>query len=178
MRGPALFAATLLAAITVTACATMNVGSYRATSFAPVQYQTWNWAAADTPAGDPRFGTGIFRDRLEGAMEKQLAARGLLHVFDRTPDLWIHYHTNVVQRFETSTFERDRASCSEGECGERIIPYEEGTIVFDVIDARTNALVWRGWAQDSITGVLENPDRMADYVKTAARKIMERFPAM
>jgi hypothetical protein len=59
-----------------------------------------------------------------------------------------------------------------------VIPYDEGTIVVDVIDARTNALVWRGWAQDSVTGIADHPGRMADYVDAAMRKIMERFPEL
>jgi hypothetical protein len=178
MRGPALFAATLLAAISVTACATMNVGSYRATGFEPAHYRTWDWAAPDAIAGGDTSlaANGVFRDHLEGAMEKQFAAHKLFHVVDGAPDVWVHYHAYVDRRLDMEAVDAGSARCSDGNCGTHVVPFDAGTIVVDVVDARTNVLLWRGWAEDSVTGVLEDHDLMTHYVKTAVRKIMERFP--
>ena len=51
----------------------------------------------------------------------------------------------------------------------------EGTLILDVVDTRTNELVWRGWA----TGALAHnpkPDRVSMYVTEAIADILERVP--
>jgi hypothetical protein len=46
-----------------------------------------------------------------------------------------------------------------------------------MIDVRTNRLVWRGWARDSVEGVLDNKDRLARKVEDAVRLMFMRLPA-
>jgi hypothetical protein len=50
-----------------------------------------------------------------------------------------------------------------------------GTIVLDVIDARTDELVWRGWAEGAL---FEAPrsDQLAQYADEVVGKILEGFP--
>ena len=54
--------------------------------------------------------------------------------------------------------------------------YEAGTLVLDVIDARTNRLIWRGWAQRTVEDVLNDGDRMARVITDAVKKMMQQFP--
>jgi len=49
--------------------------------------------------------------------------------------------------------------------------------VIDLIDVRTGRLVWRGWAQDSVEGVLDNQDRLARKIEQAVRLMLARLPA-
>ena len=71
-----------------------------------------------------------------------------------TPDLLVHYHANINHRFEVNEAE---ANCSYN-CQPRTIDYEQGTLVIDVLNARSSKLVWRGWAQDSVQGIIDNQD--------------------
>ena len=48
--------------------------------------------------------------------------------------------------------------------------------MIDVTDTRTNRVVWRGWAQDSFDGVINNQDRLADKVEESVRRILEQMP--
>jgi hypothetical protein len=48
--------------------------------------------------------------------------------------------------------------------------------VIDVVDTRTSKVVWRGWAQDSMNGVIDNQDRLAAQIDKAVTRMMERFP--
>ena len=57
-----------------------------------------------------------------------------------------------------------------------MVSYEAGTLVIDVIDARTNKLMWRGWAQNTVKGMLENQDTMARRIDEAVTRMFVRFP--
>ena len=51
------------------------------------------------------------------------------------------------------------------------IPYREGTIVVDIIDRRTNEIIWRGRANDVIT-----PTNLEEKLRTYVNAIFEEFP--
>ena len=54
--------------------------------------------------------------------------------------------------------------------------YEAGTLILDVVDSRTNRVVWRGWAQDSFDGVIDNRDRLERVINRAVAQMLARFP--
>lgn len=51
------------------------------------------------------------------------------------------------------------------------IPYKEGTIVIDIINRRTNEIVWRGRANDIIT-----PTNLEEKLRAYVNAIFEEFP--
>ena len=53
--------------------------------------------------------------------------------------------------------------------------YLQGTLVLDIIDTRTNELIWRGWANTVLDHDPE-PEKVQMYVDEAVRKILEEFP--
>ena len=172
------FAALALAALALGACATMTASSHveRGVNFA--QYKTFDWGPADQlPTGDPRLDNNpFFKDHLEGAVEKAMAARHFMHAATGTkPDLLIHYHANVSQRFEVQGVDTSRGYCYDN-CEPRVSEYEAGTLVIDMVDAKTNKVVWRGWAQDSMTGVIDNQTRLEKQIDEAVTKMMKELP--
>jgi hypothetical protein len=48
--------------------------------------------------------------------------------------------------------------------------------VIDIVDTRTNRVIWRGWAQDTVEGVLDNQDRMARKIDEAVTRMLARLP--
>ena len=46
----------------------------------------------------------------------------------------------------------------------------------DVIDTHTNRLIWRGWAQDSVEGVLGNRNRLKRKIDEGVTRMFERLP--
>ena len=156
MRRPerlAFVTAALAALLALPGCATMNVSSHieRGVDFA--QFRTWDFGPADAlPTGDPRLDNNpFFKDYLEGAVGKELEARHYARATSGTPDLLVHYHANISKTFDINGVDSRYGYCYDN-CEPRFIEYEQGTIVLDVVDTRTNRVVWRGWAQDSIDG--------------------------
>ena len=168
-----------LAASLAAACATITTGSYfnRSTPFEA--YRTYDWGPADAlPTGDPRLDNNpFFIDHFEGAVEKALAARGLeLVARGSTPDLLLHYHASITQRFVVNDVDRRFGECPSYDCTPRVEAFEAGTLLIDIVDARTRRLVWRGWAESEIAGALGNRDRLAGLIDKAVTEMMLHLP--
>jgi hypothetical protein len=53
--------------------------------------------------------------------------------------------------------------------------YKEGTIVIEILDFKTNQLIWQGAAAGALTG-LNNPEDADELVPKAVRDILTKFP--
>jgi hypothetical protein len=181
MRGLQVLIAGLAASMAVVSCATtMRVSSHveRGIDFSP--YRSFIWGPVDAlPTGDPRLDNDpFFKDHVQGAVEKQLAARGIELTTSGTPDLLIHYHANIRNRIAIDRIAHSYDYCSGANCPPETITYEEGTLVLDFIDARTNRLIWRGWAQNSLGDTLHNRDTMARRIDQAVTEMLKRLPPL
>jgi hypothetical protein len=52
-----------------------------------------------------------------------------------------------------------------------------GTLMIDVVDARTKKLIWRAWSRDDLSGVINHQQRLQRTVTEAVAEMMKRFPA-
>ena len=169
----------LMASVPLSGCATMmTVSSHvdRNVNFA--QYRTFDWGPADAlPTGDPRLDRDpFFKDHVQGAVERGLAARGMALSSSGTPDLLIHYHANISQRLDVNTVDRGYGYCRSTDCPSETVWYEAGTLILDVVDSRTNKVIWRGWAQNSVEDILGNQDRMAETIDRAVTRMLRHLP--
>ena len=178
MRRVATLFLLAMTTLTLTACATMNVSSHALTGADFAQYRTFDWGPADAlPTGDPRLDRDpFFQDHLQGALEKGFAGKGFERVSAGTPDLLIHYHANISRRIDINRLDSERGYCYGDDCQVRTVEIEAGTLVVDVIDASTNRLVWRGWAQHSVQDMLNDRDRMEQKINEAVTRMLEQLP--
>lgn len=177
MRRLLRLAAVAIAALAVTSCATtMTVSSHAERGLDFSQYRSFDWGPPDAlPTGDPRLDkNAFFKDQVQGAVEKELAARGIELAASAMPDLLIHYHANITQRIDPNRVDRAYGYSAPDRGG--AIEYEAGTLVLDVVDTRTDRLIWRGWAQNSVEDMLDDPDRMAQTIHEAVTRMLLRFP--
>jgi hypothetical protein len=169
-----------LAAIGIASgCATtMSVSSHVDRNLDFAQYRTFDWGPADAlPTGDPRLDRDpFFKDHVQGAVERELAVRGIEMTSSGTPDLLIHYHANISERIDVNRVDQRYGYCRAGDCPADSIWYEAGTLVLDLMDARTNKLVWRGWAQNSVAEMLRDQDKMARTIDQAVAEMLRRLP--
>lgn len=161
------------------ACAPIRVSSHvdARTDFS--RFKTFDWGPADAlPAGDPRLdANGFFKDHMQGAVERQMALKGYEHAGEHDmPDVRIHFHAVIKQRLNVSAVDASRGYCLGIDCGTGVTDFEEGTLVVDVMDAQTNRLVWRGWAQSPLDDTLENQDKLAKRIEQAVGSLMSALP--
>ena len=158
------------------ACATLRIGAYVEHDADFSRYHTYAWGPVDAlPIGDPRLDSNpIFIDYLQGAVERNLRNHRLLLVpASAKPDLLIHFHGSVTQKIEPGEIDH--------ELGYRVqapLVYDEGTLVLDMIDARTDQLVWRGWAIDTLDGIIGSQDRMERKIDEAVARMLANLKVL
>jgi Domain of unknown function (DUF4136) len=177
-RMPFVLAAWLVGAAMSGCASTMTASSHMRQGFDLSRYRTFDWGPPDElPAGDPRLDQdAFFLDEVHGAIERALGERQFTLSSTSTPDLLIHIHANIDTRIDVNQTERMHGHCQINDCEEWLMEYEAGTLVVDVVDARTNQLMWRGWAQDSVSGILTDRPKMTEKLQQKVRQIMARFP--
>jgi len=173
------FTIAAIGTLAITGCASMNVSSHVQRGLDVSRYHTYDWGPADAlPAGDPRLEQNpFFQDHLRGEVERAMTQRGFeWSAAGERADLLLHYHANISERLDVDRLDVQRGYCGENGCDVPTRQYEAGTLVIDVIDARTNRLIWRGWAQSAVKDMLANQDTMARQINEAIARMFEEFP--
>ncbi|MDP2053449.1 MAG: DUF4136 domain-containing protein [Acidobacteriota bacterium] len=177
MRTLTALAAAVALAVTA-ACATMNVSAHleRGVNFA--EFVTYEWGPPDNlPVGDPRLDNNpFFNDYLQGAVEKQMTAKGFTRAAEGRPaDLLVHYHASVNQRLDVYGADHAAGYCY-GDCQPQVVDFDQGTLVIDIVDVKTKKVIWRGWSQDTMTGVIDNQERLEKQVDEGVTKMFQLLP--
>ena len=53
--------------------------------------------------------------------------------------------------------------------------YDEGTLILDIVDASSRAIIWRGMAIDRVD-FLASPEDKKETIREAVGKMLELFP--
>ena len=155
---PASIAAAVVAALALTGCAPLRVNSYLERHVDFTRHHAYAWMERSAfSTGDPRLDNNrFFSQRIEDAVDLQLAARGFEKVSPHAADLVIQIHARVDHR--------------------RLVDDTSGTLFIDFIDTRTNTLAWRGWAEGSLDGVIDDQRWMEKAIDETVAKILARLP--
>lgn len=161
----------------VAACAPMQVHTYVPPAADLRKYHTYAWAPAGTfDTGDPRLDNNtLFVERLQSAVERQLARKGWAPVAASEADLVIHFHARVDQRLDLADVRGSGHGPGAAQGGPLV--YDAGTLLLDFVEPRSNTLVWRGWATGSVDGVIDNQAWMNEKLDAAVERILATFPA-
>jgi hypothetical protein len=159
-------------------CASINTGADYPAGIRLEQYQTFGWGGGDSlPVGDPRLDNNPFYDsRVRSAVELELAAKGLRRV-TTSPDLLVHYHASIRQRVDVVRADEARGySSPELRASEKVVEFDEGTLIIDVVEPKGKTVLWRGWSQTDVGGLIDDPRAMEKRINTSVRLMMKRFP--
>ena len=154
------------------------------------KYKTFAWMDSDVKAGqNPVYYNQLASESVENTMASVLKDKGLQEVKSR-PNLLIGYHFFVEDKSRTVT---TPASPIYGPYlgwgrwgyggwgpgywgwgGQQSYQenYKAGTLVVDMVDARTRKLVWRGAVENAVA----DPTRITAQLTKEAERIAEKFP--
>ena len=167
-----------LAATAAGCLALMPVSSHVERGLDFARYRTYDWAPADgLPRTDERLRANpFFVDDVHGAIDTELNRRGLVRATAERADLLVHYHAAVNERLEVTTRPGLFRDCLGDDCRSEVTTYEAGTLVVDLVDASTQRLVWRGWAEHRLEDMLDDPAEVKRRVQSGVRRIFATFP--
>lgn len=128
-------------------------------------YESWAWKR-----GDEHRGTSLAEARIRRTLAAGFAERGFERVAEvAQADFLVDYHAaahgelRVREGFRTPGFGRALA----------VDRVPVGTLVVDVFDAESGALVWRGLVSDTLA---RDPERAERKTAKAVAKLLARFP--
>lgn len=167
----------MTASLLFASCAPVRVNSYVGRDLDLRRYHTYAWAPPDSfSTGDPRLDNNtFFIERVQRAVDGHLREKGFEPAVSGQPDFVVHYHARVEQRLDSREFRPGEPRCEAVEC--RPFVYDAGTLLIDLVDPRSNQLLWRGWAERGLEGVIDDQTWMDATVDDAVTRIMKRFPS-
>lgn len=130
---------------------------------------------------DPLLDSQLLGRKVREAVTVALGERGYAEVTAADADFLVTYHTTVRERVRDSGPSFSLTFGSVYRRGPRTIvvddrfgshSYREGTLIIDVIDARTDTLIWRGWS----SGAVHERRFTETAVAESVRAILARFP--
>ncbi len=169
-----------IAGVALVACARISAGADFAPGLDLQPYRTFDWGGGDTlPAGDPRLDNNPFFDaRVRAAVERELAAKGISRT-SSSPDLLIHYHASVRQRMDVIRSDEVRGYTFGGvNTSEKVLAYDEGTLILDVAEAKAKRILWRGWVQTDVDGLMSDQREMEKRIGVSVKKMLSNFPRL
>jgi hypothetical protein len=170
-------AALTFGVITLYACAApIEVHSFMDQRTALRRYRTYAWGVGEpVPTGDPRLDSNRFvEERIRARVEEALTRRGFEKVASDRPDMIVHYHLLVAQEIQGRDPDPGYTTCAAGDCRPSV--YDKGTLFVDLVDPATKLLLWRGWAESPIDGVVDNQAWIEERIDTTVARILRRLP--
>jgi len=178
---PAAFRVLIPTLLLALGCASLPVETDYDPAFDFGGYQRFAWLAEKQPlTGDVRLDNPRLHERLRQAIQQTLTASG----FDAeagSADFRVGYHLSLQQRLDVTTLDSHygygpgASRWGYGPPETVVREYDEGTLVIDVVDSRSDRLVWRGSAFGRMSESA-TPEERQDRARAAVAMILERFP--
>lgn len=165
-------------------------GQHVTTDYSPsIKFSHYRTFALVTP---PDSGAQQLLDqRVRNAVETQLLGKGLSQTDRRNADLYVGY--GVVDKSHREVYSYDDGWGWGGPWGwrywrygvawpmtshRRIETYTDGTVVVNLVDARTKQVVWEGEVPDVLPLPVHSPTKATKEIDTAVAKLFTKYPPL
>lgn len=182
-------------AIVFSACSTYNYYAVSNQSLVSQNYRTYAWIPEGQSKSTSIYNNDVATDRIVDAASKELNNRGL-KLDNKDPDLLVRYMAvvrNEVKYYNEPVYYNPpfrlspRVGYYRGRAY-RYYPYydpmpiyvgsearkirvKEGSIIIDLIDRKTQKVIWRGWAE----GEVDNPEKAINDLPLVVANIFKKL---
>lgn len=175
---PILAAAALVSLALLVGCSGYNITYDYDVTASYGRYKTFDYYTSKKGTGGT---TSLMDKRVRASVEKELQAKGFVMETRADPDFLVTYYPIVQERKVRTTthigwgwgfrpvYGRMGTSVSQ------VRKHKEGTIVIEIVDFKSNQVIWQGAAAGALTG-LTNPEDADEVVPRAVRDILAKFP--
>ena len=131
---------------------------------------------------DPRLVSTLLDERIRRAVDQSLTRKGFQRAAEgAAPDFWVAYHVGVESKIDVSTLHHSYPYTTGrydpwGGYSETVVrEYEQGTLLLDVIDPGSNALMWRGSGKVLVKDH-KTPEKREKRVQEVVERVFRDFP--
>ena len=175
--------AALPALLLLTACSSVKYDYDVTQDFS--RYRTFDLYAPGHhgKGGQNGLDDGLMDKRIRVAVAAELQAKGFAREEVADPDFLVacypvyrarRYRTRTTVGFGGGGWYRPWGY-RVGTSFSQVHQYREGTLAIEIVDAKTNQLVWQGTDEGVLTG-LDDPERANDAVASAVKDVLSKFP--
>lgn len=133
-------------------------------------------SAPDRIQEDARVNRTRLEDRIQKAITKEMRAKGLVETVGKKPDLYIGFAVLLAAPVEASVLNLKLGRLGEWQPEpEDGKDYEKGSLIIDIIDGRSDDIIWRGVAKAEIIVSSTQEERKA-RVQHAIHEILNLYP--
>jgi hypothetical protein len=121
--------------------------------------------------------SSLIDSRIRTAIDTQLRAKGYIAVTNSQSDFLVSYHAglkDLIKGASTQHYIGDRAHGTFTTTRD-IQSYNEGTLLIDIVDAKSQQLVWQAFTQGNVDQSL-GPRERDEKVNTVVRAMLSHFP--
>lgn len=166
----------LLIAVCISCDPDMYIFIDRDKNFDVIKYESYNWSEIKNIENNrnPIYYNELNDKRIKAAVNAALAGKGYKEV-SRDACFILHYHIVID---DVTAYRADPMFGHEApwmRSGISYYRYKEGSLIFDVMDSKSNSLIWRGYASQILDS--ENTLLTDEKIKGAVKKIFTKFPA-
>jgi hypothetical protein len=139
---------------------------------------------SDEKTAKSRIDSPLVHQRVRESIESQLDAKGLKKVDRAQADILIAYHLSTAAVGHTGATMSLGVGRSTGRSslgvsvgvplGQRVV--EEGTLVIDIIDSKTNTMVWRGVASRRLSQGQVSAEQAKTTIDGTVEEILMNYP--
>jgi hypothetical protein len=141
----------------------VNVDWDKAANFAA--FNTYSWTQGTIPAG----ANPLMVQRVNSAVETELSAIGLTKV-DKDPDVLVAVHGATQQEVSLQSWGYSpRWGGGQIDVNKVLV----GTLIVDIINAKTKQLAFRATASDTVS---DKPEKNEKKIHKAVEKMFEKYP--
>ncbi len=139
-------------------------------------YKTYAWLPTKEieSKNNPLLYNELTDKRIKKAVDLQFQAKGIPNT-EVSPDFLVHYHIIIENR---STVRSTPYGYNYSPYWMRnqldVYQYQEGTLIIDLMDAKNNNLIWRGWASEVLNN--NDPELTEKEIAEAVYSILKQFP--
>ena len=160
-----------MATLVATSALAQKITTESAPKASFASYKTFMWIK------EPKVGDPLLKQRIIDDVTAQLRAKGWQPV-SQGADIAVAVHMATQTEKTLNTFYDGfgggwRWGGGFGSATTTVNTYEEGTLIVDLFDAKTQEAVWRGTATQDVSS---NPEKQSKNIDKAAEKLFSKFP--
>lgn len=152
------------------------------------RYKTFAWGKPEVDVESPVYDSDLINDRIRQAVESEFSKRGIMKSH-RNPDFIVRYHTYTEEKKSRTGGYPHPYSYRYYPFGfypfafgygypyywmspPQVREFTEGTLILDILDNRSNELVWRG----AVSGNVDDVAGLKKQIEKGIKAIMKKYP--
>lgn len=149
------------------------------------QYKHYAWVPATKENGAEYQLNGLLDQRVREAVDAEMARKGYVKVAEKDADVLVNYLTKTDKRFKVDSINSGMGYSpfwgprwyfgGSIQSNTQVKEYEVGTLILDLVDAKTNKLIWRG-AANGVIRDYKTPQQRIAKMNEAVTGVLANFP--